>query len=178
MKFRTLHHLADVALSRGAVPNYRVKRALTSPTPSNRMFSVHIARFDLALIQLTPIRLNSRQFHTPQSRQQSPPLSAPSTSALSKREQRQNQCPIFQTSQDTCVVDVRYILPATGQRTGANPTSTPIATTASTPPLFPHKLEWDHEDRDLLVQSANRPHFTESSNISIRAFVEDAEEFL
>ena len=34
MESRSLYHLADVALSRGALPNHRVESALTSPTPS------------------------------------------------------------------------------------------------------------------------------------------------
>ena len=34
MESRSLYHLADVALSRGALPNHRVESALTSPTRS------------------------------------------------------------------------------------------------------------------------------------------------
>ena len=34
MDSRTLHHRADVALSRGALPNHCDESALTSPTPS------------------------------------------------------------------------------------------------------------------------------------------------
>ena len=34
MESRSLYHLADVTLSRGAVPNHRFESALTSPTPS------------------------------------------------------------------------------------------------------------------------------------------------
>ena len=37
---------------------------------------------------------------------------------------------------------------------------------------------WDHEDRDLLLKSANRPRFMESSGVRIRAFLADAENFL
>ena len=38
--------------------------------------------------------------------------------------------------------------------------------------------EWDPDDRDLLLKFANRYWFTESFGIRIRAFLEDAENFL
>ena len=41
-----------------------------------------------------------------------------------------------------------------------------------------HKQEWNNDDRDLLLKSANRPRYTESSGVRIRAFVEEAENFL
>ena len=45
---------------------------------------------------------------------------------------------------------------------------------ASSPPSKP---EWDHDDRDLLLKSANRPRYIETG-VSIRAFVEDAKNIL
>ena len=57
----------------------------------------------------------------------------------------------------------------------------PLATSAAANmlPLPPStRPEWDPDDRDLLLKSANRPRFTESSGVRIRAFLEDAENFL
>ena len=112
-----------------------------------------------------------------QSANQSLPSSAQSILTLSECERRRNPNLVSQTHKDSGVVGVRFTLPATGQRTGANPNSTPLATAASTPPLPPHKPEWDHDDRDLLLKSADRQRYTESSGIRIRAFVEDAVKF-
>ena len=54
MESRSLYYPADVALFRGVIPNHRVETVLTSPTPSNRMFSALLARVGLALTQLAP----------------------------------------------------------------------------------------------------------------------------
>ena len=57
----------------------------------------------------------------------------------------------------------------------------PLATSASANPLLPPpsaRPEWDLDDCDLLLKSANRPRFTESFGVRIRAFLEDAENFL
>ena len=70
------------------------------------------------------------------------------------------------------------MLPSIGQRTGANPNPSQLKTTTLTLPLPHRKPNWDHDDLDLLLRSANRTHYTESSGIRIRAFVEDAENFL
>ena len=40
------------------------------------------------------------------------------------------------------------------------------------------KPEWDNDDGDLLLKSANCPRYTESSGVRIRAFVDKAENFL
>ena len=152
MESRSLYHPADVALSRGAIPNHRVECALTSPTPSNRMFSALLARFGLTLTQLAPQQIQQPvQFQTLQASHQLPPPSSPSTLALSECEPRQNPCSIHQISQESGVDGVRFTLPATGQRTGANPNPSPLATTTSTPTLPSRKPEWDHDDRDLLL---------------------------
>ena len=236
MESRTLHHIANVALSRGAPPNHRVENALTSPTalivtdsierlpepqqvrhyPSMphidtffkqntesqdalpqsvaeqfsadliKQFSAIFARIGLGIHQLAPQSTslpppqpNSQRAHfqtsqlTQQLQQSSPPILA-----ISECKPRRNSRPIPQTSQDLGVDGVRFTLPATGQRTGANPNSSLLATTTSTSQLPPQKPEWDHDDRDLLLKSANRAHYTESSGIRIRAFVEDAENFM
>ena len=55
-----------------------------------------------------------------------------------------------------------------------SPPVAPAATHASPSP----RLDWDPEDRDLLLKSSNRPRFTESSGVRIRAFLADAENFL
>lgn len=86
--------------------------------------------------------------------------------------------PMPQTLQDSGVAGVWFTLPATGQRTGAYPNSTPLATTASTSQLPSHMSECDYDDRDFLLKSPNRQHYTESSSIRISAFVEDAKNFL
>ena len=222
MDSSSLHHLADVALSRGAssvvpdaserITSPRLRScplmphidtyfqlAVESPQPHNRapaptfqiqshpasadtrhqstleqtfadfieQISAVLSRFELGIHQLA-------QQQTSQSSHQSPPT----TLALSECELRRNPYPIPQTSQDSGFDAVRFTLPATGQRTGANPNPSPLATTTSTPPLPPRKPEWDHENRDLQLKSANRPHYSESSGIRIRAFVEDAKNFL
>ena len=57
----------------------------------------------------------------------------------------------------------------------------PLVTSAATNPLPPPpsaRPEWDPDDHDLLLKSTNRPWFTESFGVRIRAFLEDAENFL
>ena len=65
---------------------------------------------------------------------------------------------------------------APGQRLTQPP---PPAATATTNPLpSSARPQWDPDDRDLLLKSANRPQFTEASGVRIRAFLENAENFL
>ena len=64
---------------------------------------------------------------------------------------------------------------APGQRLAQPP---PTAAPATTNPPPRARLEWDPDDRDLLLKSANRPQFTEASGVRIRAFLENAENFL
>ena len=57
----------------------------------------------------------------------------------------------------------------------------PLPTSVAVNPLPPPpsaRPEWDPYEHDLLLKSANRPRFKESSNVRIRAFLEDAENFL
>ena len=139
------------------------------------MLSALLARFGLALTQLALQQIQQLvQFQKLQASHQLPPKSSPSTLAQTECDPRQNLCSIHQISQDFGVDGVRFTLSATGQRTGANPNLSPLATTISTPTLPPRKPKWDQDDRDFLLQSANRPHNTESSNTRIRSFVEDA----
>ena len=57
----------------------------------------------------------------------------------------------------------------------------PLATSAAANPLLlppSARPEWDPDDLDLLLKSTNRPQFTETSGVRIRAFLENAENFL
>ena len=65
---------------------------------------------------------------------------------------------------------------ALGQRLGQPPPPAAPATANLPPPSA--RPESDPDDRDLLLKSANRPRFTESLGVRIRAFLEDAENFL
>ena len=65
---------------------------------------------------------------------------------------------------------------APGQRLAQPPPPAAPATTNPPPPSA--RPEWDPDYRDLLLKSANRPRYTESSGVRIRAFLEDAENFL
>ena len=56
----------------------------------------------------------------------------------------------------------------------------PLATSAAANPIPPPpsaRTEWDPDDRDLLLKSANRFRFTESYGVCNRAFLKDAENF-
>ena len=65
---------------------------------------------------------------------------------------------------------------APGQRLAQPlPTAAPAATNPPQPRARPL---WDPEDRDMLLKSPNRPQFSESSGVRIRAFMENAENFL
>ena len=64
---------------------------------------------------------------------------------------------------------------ALGQRLAQPPPPAAPTTTNSPSPARP---KWDPDDRDLLLKSANRPRFTESTGVCIRSFLEDAENFL
>ena len=112
-------------------------------------FAAILGRFGLSVTELPPQT-------TSQSANPSPPSSPPSTLALSKCEPRRNPYPVPQTHQDSGVAGVRFTLPATGQRTGANPNSTPLVTAASASLLPSHKPKWDNDDRYLILKSANR----------------------
>ena len=64
---------------------------------------------------------------------------------------------------------------APGQRPAQQlPAAAPAAVNPQPSSVRP---KWDPEVRDLLLKSANRPRFLESSGIRIRAFLEDAENF-
>ena len=65
---------------------------------------------------------------------------------------------------------------APGQRLAQPPLPAAPATTNPLPP--PARREWDPDDRDLLLKSANRPQFTEVSGVRIRAYLENAENCL
>ena len=54
----------------------------------------------------------------------------------------------------------------------------PLAAPATTNPPPPARPLWDPDDRDLLLKSANRSQFTEACGVRIRAFLENAENFL
>ena len=95
--------------------------------------------------------LNSQSTH------QSAPASQPSTLALSECEPRQNPYPIPQTSQNSGVAGVRFTLPATGQRTKANPNSAPLAITTSTPPLPNQSESWVRSRRLQTYQAVESP---------------------
>ena len=64
---------------------------------------------------------------------------------------------------------------APGQRQAQPPPPAGYEITYPPPPARP---EWNPDDRDLLLRSANRFRFTEVSGVRIRAFLEDAENFL
>ena len=112
-----------------ASPEIRRKQTLEQP-PADfiEQISAVLSRFGLGIHQLEP----QQSLQAPY---QSSPTSPPSTLALSECEPLQNQCPILQTPQDSGVAGVRVTLPATGQRTGANPNPSPLSTSTSTPPL-------------------------------------------
>ena len=75
-----------------------------------------------------------------------------------------------------CVPVDDAVASAPGQRL-AQPRSPDTPAATHIPPSSA-RPEWDPDDRDLLLKSSNRPRFTESSGIRIRAFLEDAENFL
>ena len=100
------------------------------------------------------------------------------TLALSECELRRHPLPTTQTTIVSGADSVRFSLPATGQRTKASPNLPPQAATFTSITLSSQKSEWDRDEKDLLLKSANRTEYTESSGINIRAFVEDAENFL
>ena len=67
------------------------------------------------------------------------------------------------------------VLNAPGQRLAQPPpTAAPVNTNQPPHP----RPEWDSDDRDLLLKSANRPQFTEPSGVRIRVFLENVENFL
>ena len=68
--------------------------------------------------------------------------------------------------------------PAPDHRTGSHAAPPPPALRTPTPRLAPPPPAWDEKDRDLLLKSANRQRYIETSGIRIRAFVEEAENFL
>ena len=53
----------------------------------------------------------------------------------------------------------------------------PAAPATTNPPPSSARPQWDPDDRDLLLKSANLPQFTEASGVRIRAFLENAENF-
>ena len=65
---------------------------------------------------------------------------------------------------------------AYGQRLAQPPP--PAAPATTNPPPSSERSQWDPNDRDLLLKSANRLQFTEASGVRSRSFFKNAENFL
>ena len=152
-----------------------------SPTPSETHNQTSREQPPAELLERMSALLSEFGYGIHQLHPPTPPSISPAPSQSSSEcVPRRQPSPLRQSMPDSGAVGVRFAIPATGQRTGSQPSPTPLATTSSTTtsPLPLQKPAWDEKDRDLLLKSANRPRFTEQSGVRIRAFVEDAENFL
>ena len=143
--------------------------AWSTPHP-NGDIEARFARLEAAIALLT-LGYDSRRQNAPRDTVQ-PPNYGASADAVPLNAPVQTQASLLMP----CVPVDGAVASAFGKRLAQPPSpDTPAATHIPPPSARP---EWDPDNRDLLLKSANRPRFTEFSGVRIRGFLEEAENFL